>query len=194
MVKSVLPPPKRFQSKEQKEKQQNLKEIKKYVNLVKILCKSSSLKDDFKTDEDRRMLIEMKYILSKVNLYKFLKDYANDPFNIRWRVPPLEHWYGGETCQRIIDSAKSVEFEIEYDPDTVDYTPLTKLPMKNEITVHVASMDSCQYKSRIKLEYLDSLVFYYVQNGVDDIKRNFNTLQQQQRELTSIQSITDLYK
>ncbi|WPK18256.1 hypothetical protein [Salmonella phage SD-2_S15] len=100
MVKSLLPPPKRHKIKEMKEQ----RTLKMYNNLVKLLCKSPSLKAEFKTDDDRKALIEMKYMLSKMSFYKFVKEYASDPFSPRWRAKPREYFYGGSYTDRIQDT------------------------------------------------------------------------------------------
>ncbi|WPK19575.1 hypothetical protein [Salmonella phage SD-1_S14] len=163
MVKSLLPPPKRHKIKEMKEQ----RTLKMYNNLVKLLCKSPSLKAEFKTDDDRKALIEMKYMLSKMSFYKFVKEYASDPFSPRWRAKPREYFYGGS------------------------YTIEKRLPSEEEIYVYARKLST--YSSRITLGNLDSLIIFYTRVGVDKMVTKLNELSLQQKQINAYKDITDLY-
>ncbi|MCV8616282.1 hypothetical protein G3565_05185 [Escherichia coli] len=188
MVKSLLPPPKRHKIKEMKEQ----RTLKMYNNLVKLLCKSPSLKAEFKTDDDRKALIEMKYMLSKMSFYKFVKEYASDPFSPRWRAKPREYFYGGSYTDRIQDTVIGVEFEIDYEPNGVENLQIEKrLPSEEEIYVYARKLST--YSSRITLGNLDSLIIFYTRVGVDKMVTKLNELSLQQKQINAYKDITDLY-
>ncbi|WPK19574.1 hypothetical protein [Salmonella phage SD-1_S14] len=53
--------------------------------IFKIISKSYSLKDIITTDNDRRILLDAKYKLSKHPLLSLIIDYVNDYESSRWK-------------------------------------------------------------------------------------------------------------
>lgn len=188
MVKSLLPQPKRHKIKEMKEQ----RTLKMYNNLVNLLCKSPSLKEIFTTDDDRNALIEMKYMLSKMSFYKFVKEYSTEPFSPRWRVKPREYFFGGSYTDIIQDTVIGVEFEIDYEPNGVENWQIDKhLPSEDEIYVYARKQST--FSSKIALNNLDSFIIFYTFVGVDKMATKLNELSLQQKQINAYKDITDLY-
>lgn len=186
MVQSRFRPP---LSPAQAEKLKAARKHWQNLLVVRLLCGSSTLKELVTTDIQRRILIDLKYKLSKHKLYGLLKDYATNPYDKRWEMVQKELW-GGDEEFTLRDHKKSTTFKIEYTPAGIEHRTEDTIINPDHLSFIAASNHGVTYDM---LDDDELLILFYVIIGAEDIKKKLDEIEIKQRQFKIQKSITDLY-
>lgn len=151
-----------------------------YRLVLPLLLGSTQLYDMVKTDSDRRVLLDVKYNLSKHTVFRFLKDYATDPDSERW-VHDNDRWLAGMTAYEILDKTTGVNFQIRMFTSNREEQYVAR-------DIHVYIDNNNQLLNDMERVYLCLVI-----DGINSIKKNLLNLKEQQNTLYQRNNIKGMY-
>lgn len=171
---------------------QRLKEKEQHFQntlVVRLLCKSVTLKDFVKTDNERKSLIELKNKLSKHKLYGLLAEYTQNPFSDRWSMVQKKLW-GGDEEFTLRDLKNAIMFKVDYTPAGIEHRTEETIIQSRDLSCVVSSNFGVHYDM---LDDDELMILFHVIIGAEDIKEKLSQIEEEQRKFKIQKRITDLY-
>ena len=149
-------------------------------DIIQVLMKSYQLKDKVLNDDDRRLVIDIKYKLSKHPLLTLITEIVKDPHDSRWR------WI--EQCASVYSTTR---YEL-LDTVTDVQVGVRCFDIKNA-TRHKNIRSSVDFNSDVLVEEESIFLFCFL-HGLNQMYTTISVLNQQQKNLQKRNEIKDLYQ